>query len=115
MQTYRHEDERRILTEYVKDIPFKRAKVIEVKQRCQIGNHYHEKSDSVFYLLKGKAKYQFEPINPNSRREVGWMFEGDCEFVPRNVAHTFDVWAGTILLELASEPYEAKDEIPFIK
>jgi len=115
LPVYKHEDDRRVLTEYVKDLGFKRAKVIEVKKRCSLGNHYHNDSDSVFFCLKGKTKFRFEPVRTGARVDIGWMFEGDCEFVPRGVAHTFEVYPDTILLELASEPYNEKDEIPFIK
>lgn len=107
-----HSDERRDLIEWVKDIPFKRAKVLKAKTKSKLGCHYHEKSDSVFYVLEGKARYTFTDMD-TKKKETGWMFEGDCEFVPRRVVHTFEVWPGTILLESATEPYEKQDEIPF--
>lgn len=112
----RHEDHRRVLTEYISDIPFKRAKVIQSKGRVTVGNHYHENNDSVFYLLKGKALMVLKDTAIRGKllkRE--WMFEGDCQFVPRGVIHTFTLLEGTIMLETASEPYDAKDEIQVIE
>jgi mannose-6-phosphate isomerase-like protein (cupin superfamily) len=111
LHIYKHEDDRRVLTEWIKDIPFKRAKIIEMKKKEVLGNHYHLKSDSVFYIHKGRGKYILRSIEPNSRNVTGWLFEGDCIFVPKGVIHTFTLLAGTIMLEAASEPYEKEDEI----
>ncbi len=108
----RHEDERRILTEYVSDIPFKRAKVIEVKSKTILGNHWHQNNDSVFYILKGKGNYTLKSAQSSTlRTQRGWLFEGECLFVPRGMIHTFELLAGTIMLETATEPYDEKDEI----
>jgi len=107
-----HEDRRRRLIEYISDIPFKRAKVIKVKnEKCVLGKHYHLKSDSVFYMLTGKAMYTLKSNRKDSRLERGWLFEEECIFVPKNVVHTFTVYPNSILLEAASEPYDKADEI----
>lgn len=111
----RHEDNRRILTEWIKDIPMKRCKIIEMKTKEVLGNHYHLKSDSVFYIHKGRGKYMLKSIEPNSKKIMGWLFEGDCIFVPKGVIHTFTLVAGTIMLEAASEPYDKEDEIPILE
>lgn len=108
----RHEDERRILTEYISGIEFKRAKVLEIKEKCILGKHYHNKNDSVFFILKGKVVYMLRDAS-NSRAAVkrDWMYEGDCIFVPRGVVHTFTAFPGTIMLETSSEIYDPQDEI----
>ncbi len=111
----KHEDERRVLTEWIADIPFKRCKIIEVKQKSVLGNHYHMKSDSIFYIHKGRGKYLLRSIEPKSKNIVGWLFEGDCIFVPKEVIHTFTLLAGTIMLEAASEPYDKTDEISVLE
>lgn len=110
----KHEDDRRILTEYISDIPFKRAKVIEAKGKVIVGRHYHNNNDSVFYILKGKAVMQLWPWYRGDRPAKmtrKWLFEGDCEFVSRGTVHTFELYPDTIMLETASEPYDQKDEI----
>lgn len=108
----RHEDERRILTEYISDIPFKRAKVIESKDKVTVGNHYHKNNDSVFYVLKGKCNYHLKSAHSTTAKESrGWLFEGDCLFVSRGIIHTFNLLPETIMLETATEPYDKKDEI----
>ena len=108
----KHEDDRRTLTEYISNIPFKRAKIIESKGAVTVGNHYHNNNDSVFYILKGKCAYTLKEANSNSPSIRDWMFEGDCLFVPRGMIHKFELLPNTIMLETASEPYEESDEIP---
>lgn len=110
----RHEDDRRILTEYISDIPFKRAKVIEAKGKVTVGNHYHEKNDSVFYILKGKARMSLYPYyqkKHEARPTVRWLFQGDCELVRMGTVHIFEMYPDTIMLETATEPYDKTDEI----
>lgn len=112
LPTIRHEDDRRVLTEYISNIPFKRAKVIETKRKCVLGKHYHNNNDSVFYMLKGKGICTLKSIRradaPIKRQ---WLFEGDCIFVPREIIHRFELFPDTILLETASEPFDPNDEI----
>ena len=112
LQTTRHEDERRILIEYIKDIPMKRSKVLIVKQKCVLGKHYHNNNDSVFYVLKGKGICTLKSAHSVTARVTReWLFEGDCIFVPRGVIHRFELFPDTILLESASEPFDPNDEI----
>lgn len=109
LKPVKHEDDRRILTEYISGIPFKRAKVLVVKQKSQLGRHYHKKNDSVFYLLKGEGISSLQPLG--GLIEEATMKEGDCLFVPRNVIHTFELDAGSIMLENSTETYDQEDEI----
>lgn len=108
-----HEDKRRRLIEWISDTPVRRCKVIKVKdKKCFLGNHYHEKSDSIFYMLSGKAIFTTQLIKGSKRIERGWLFDEDCLFVPKGVAHKFEIFPNSILLEAASEPYDKGDEIP---
>ena len=109
---HRHEDDRRILWEWNKDIPMKRCKAIETKGKVTLGKHYHLKSDSVFFIFKGKGLCILQDLKGEVIKR-DWMFEGDCQFVPREVVHTFELLPDTIMLEAASEPYDKTDEIPF--
>ncbi len=113
LKPLRHEDSRRILTEYISGISFKRAKVLETKEHCTLGKHYHRYNDSVFYLFRGEGKYYLKPLDGVA--EEGIMFEGDCLFVPRDVIHTFELDAGSIMLETSSEIYDKSDEIQVIE
>jgi len=107
-----HEDKRRRLIEYISDFAVKRCKVIKVKnEKTILGRHYHNKSDSVFYMLSGKAIYTLKANRPNARIDRGWLFDEEALFVPRGVVHTFEVFPGSILLEACTEPYDKSDEI----
>ena len=68
----RHEDDRRILTEYISDIPFKRAKVIETKGKVTLGKHYHNNNDSVFYMTN------MIPQNQTNNGGPWEILEGYC-------------------------------------
>lgn len=108
----RHEDDRRILTEWNRDIPMSRCKIIESKGKAILGRHYHERNDSIFYMFKGKGNYILKSAyRTQERANRGWLFEGDAIFVPRGVVHTFQLFPGAVMMEACSESYDAKDEI----
>lgn len=109
----KHEDERRTLTEWISDIPIKRCKIIEVKGKVILGNHYHHNSDSVFYMMRGKGVVTLRLPKKDARIKRDWLCEGEGMFVPRGIVHTFELLKGSIMLEAASEPYDSNDEIQF--
>ena len=106
----KHEDDRRILTEWLSDIPVKRCKIIEVKQKCTLGNHYHLKNDNVFYMFKGKGQYTLKNVK-TGKIERGWLFENEAMFVKRGTIHTFVMYPDSIMMEAATEIYDKEDEI----
>lgn len=106
--TIKHEDSRRTLVEWVKDLPIRCIKTIYVKTKMPLGNHYHLKKDEVFYLLKGKGVAILTTPKTYKRE---WIYEGDCIYVPRGTIHTFNLYPDSILLEAATEPYDPIDEI----
>lgn len=108
LQISKHEDNRRTLIEWVKDIPIKAIKTIYVKEKSSLGNHYHNNKDEVFFLLKGKG---IVILTTKTKQTRDWMFEEDCIFVPRGMIHTFNLEKDSILLEAATEPYNPSDEI----
>lgn len=112
---HRHEDERRILIEWISNFPVKCCKLIEIKSRSILGKHYHLKKDSVFYIYKGKCQYDLKEMKRNGMVKRGWLFEGESLSVPRNFVHTFDVFPGTIMLEAVTEPYDKEDEIQVVE
>ncbi len=105
---HKHEDSRRTLTEWISDAPIRMCKVIEVKEDSVLGNHYHEKKEDYFYLLKGSGSWKIG-------EESGELKEGDCLHAGLGVPHTFTLKAGSILLESSTTPYDKEDEIPFIE
>lgn len=100
----KHEDERRILIEWVNNIPFKSAKIVIAKNDLPLGEHYHNNKDEIFYLLKGNGSIKLDQVE-------SVFNEGDCIFVKRGTMHTFVLSAGSILLGVGSEPFDSNDEI----
>jgi len=101
-----HDDNRRKLIEWIDDIPFRSAKVVIAKSDERIGHHYHNKKDEVFLLLEGKAKKVIigdeEEYNISAPKR--W-------YVPKGTYHSFELKKGSILLGVATEPFDPEDEI----
>ncbi len=108
LPTVKHEDERRTLIEWVKDTPFKSAKIVIAKDELPLGEHYHTKKDEMFYLLTGKGTMALDGVKSEFN-------EGDCIFIKRGTVHTFILSAGSILLGVGTEPFDPHDEIQGIK
>ncbi len=108
LQTHKHEDNRRTLTEWITDHPIRTCKILEVKEDCDLGNHYHNRKQDFFYLLKGKGSWRIGD-------EVGEIKEGDSLTALPKEAHTFSLKGGSVLLEASTTPYDIEDEISFIK
>ena len=104
LQPIKHEDDRRILTEWISDFPIRCCKVLEMKQDGALGNHYHKNKVDTFYLLKGGGTYQIGDTQ-------GHLIEGGCYRAENNIPHSFSLKAGSILLEASSTPYDKEDEI----
>lgn len=102
-----HEDERRTLIEWIKDEPFRSAKVVIAKKEQELGKHFHKNKDETFLLLKGVAKKvrigNVEEFNVPAPKK--WN-------VPRNTPHTFILSKGSILLGVGSEKFDPSDEVP---
>ena len=104
LPTHKHEDNRRTLTEWIADFPIRCCKVVEMKEDGVLGNHYHKNKQDFFYLLKGTGYYW---IGGNG----GTINEGDCLTALPIEPHSFELKAGSILLEASTTPYDKEDEI----
>lgn len=100
----KHEDNRRILTEWIADFPITTCKVIEMKVDGVVGNHYHNVKQDFFFLLKGSGVYTIG-------ESVGDMCEGMVLTAYPKEPHSFELKAGSILLEASTTPYNKADEI----
>lgn len=100
----RHEDNRRSLFEWVTDFPITTCKVIVMKEDGVLGNHYHNKKQDFFFLLKGSGHYKIGET-------IGEMTEYICLTAPPTIPHSFSLKAGSILLEASTTPYNKEDEI----
>jgi mannose-6-phosphate isomerase-like protein (cupin superfamily) len=102
------EDERRKLYEARKD--WKVIKVIEVKENCEIGNHFHRNKDELFIIVKGVVSVVCKKVlNEIKVEEI--ELSDNMYYVPRNTFHTFYCEAGTLIIGLATELHDDKDDL----
>lgn len=103
-----HEDDRRALYELGEGGNWKVCKYIEAKEQCVLGNHYHKNKDELFLLVKGRGCFYY-----------GSEHEGFIEkievapfslLINRDTYHTFVLDPGSILICLASELHDPKDD-----
>lgn len=104
-----HKDKRRILYDWCQG-NFKSAKAVEVLEEISIGDHYHEKKEEVFFLIKGK----FIELH------VGGIILFNVEaphkvFIAKGVYHRFVCEKGSILLGVATDLFDEDDEIKLPK
>ena len=99
----KHEDNRRALTEFGNGRTWKVCKVIEAKENCYLGNHYHKKKDESFMLIKGDGE-----IKTGGNSHKMQLFEE--YFVPAYIRHEFFLITGSILIGLCSEEFNPKDD-----
>ncbi len=92
-----HSDERRDL------VTFPEGKLITVKTDTVIGGHYHMRKVERFILSAGEA------VMVLGAERVP-MAIGTLYTVERGQYHAFEIKAGSILVGLNSEPYDASDD-----
>lgn len=103
LSTQLHEDERRLLIEWVKDFPVKNCKALIVKEKVPLGDHYHKNKEEIFYLLCGAGEVILDGISTP-------LVFNDIVHVKRGVRHTFLLESGSILLEAGTEPFDPTDD-----
>lgn len=103
LPTTKHEDDRRVLIEWLRDFNVRSCKVLVAKEKCDVGNHHHKLKDEIFYLLKGRGKATLDEKEESIK-------EGDVIFVPRNTTHSFILEEGSVLLGAGTRPYDTNDE-----
>jgi mannose-6-phosphate isomerase-like protein (cupin superfamily) len=97
------EDHRRKLSEFGNGGTWKVCKVVEMKDDMWIGNHYHKKKDEMFVLWEGSGTFVVE-------KETKQTWAPYSVFVPRGTYHAFKLTKGSVLLCLASELHDPKDD-----
>lgn len=101
----KHEDDRRILFDWANG-DFKSAKAVIVKKSIAIGDHYHNNKEEEFLLLQGMFTELI--IGNITSHNVGAPYKVT---IPRGTYHKFVCTEGSILLGVASELFDEKDEI----
>jgi hypothetical protein len=101
------EDWRRSLYEFGEG-KWKCAKYVEVKDNCEIGNHFHLLKDECFLLVDGVIEELYL-----ENRDEPTMINIKAPFVidvPRGLYHKFKIKAGSKLIGLMSEEYNHNDD-----
>lgn len=102
---YEHENDKRILIEWIENTPFCSTKAIIAKTDSPIGGHYHKEKNEIFLLLKGKAKRVI--IGKTEQRDVKAPHLWEC---PKGTYHLFELKKKSILLGAADKPFDSEDE-----
>lgn len=97
------EDSRRKLSEFGEGREWKVCKVLEVKEDCWVGNHYHKLKDEMFLLIDGSGTFVLEEKTSVEHAPFS-------VFVPRNTYHAFNLKKGSVLIGLATELHDPKDD-----
>lgn len=105
------EDERRNLFEFGVGREWKVCKILETKQGCWVGRHYHKLKDEMFVLLKGTGTFILkEEGGYGEERRIEVLEAPVSLFVPRGTYHAFRLHPGSILIGLATELYNPYDD-----
>lgn len=92
-----HSDARRTL------YSFPEAKLIEVKEDCTIGEHYHEIKEELFILSEGSAVLKTDKGYFQMR--IGKIYR-----IAPGTYHEFQIKAGSVLIGLNSHTYTPADD-----
>lgn len=97
------EDERRKLSEFGNGGNWKVCKVLEMKQDGWVGMHYHKNKDELFLLMEGSGTFVLEKETVTQSAPYSLL-------VPRGMYHAFNLKKGSVLLGLATELHDPKDD-----
>lgn len=105
-EIFQHEDERRVLIEWIKNSHFVSSKIVIAKSETPIGDHYHDKKNEIFLLVSGRAKRVImdNKIQINIEAPYKWN-------VPKGTYHLFCLEKGSILIGVADQPFDPEDEL----
>lgn len=92
-----NEDDRRVLKS------FPEGKLLQIKQDCIVGKHYHKIKTEYFVLVEGAAE-----LRTGLKSEI--MEIGKLIKVPPLIYHEFHIKKGSVLLGLCSHPYDKTDD-----
>lgn len=95
-----NEDDRRKLT------AFPEGKMLEIKQDCIVGGHYHKIKTEYFVLTQGKCLLTIiHGVESLTQMEIGKLYK----ILPFEF-HSFNIKAGSVLIGLCSHPYDHQDD-----
>lgn len=97
------EDERRKLSEFGNGGTWKVCKILEFKKDSWVGNHYHKNKDEMFVLLEGSGTFVVEKTTFVKHAPYSVL-------VSKGQYHAFNLMKGSVLICLATELHDPKDD-----
>lgn len=99
--TNRHTDARRELVEL--QVQSEACKIVRAVADCTVGNHYHKRKDEFFCLVAGAGTITRDGDHLP-------LVLGDWFPVWSGVNHSFSLAKGSILVGLATRPFDPGDD-----
>lgn len=93
-----NEDSRRKLTS------FPEGKLLEIKENCVVGNHYHKIKTEYFVLCEG-GECEMMVNDVKIIMEVGVLYT-----IEPFAYHSFHIKKGSVLMGLCSHPFDHEDD-----
>lgn len=97
-----HEDDRRVLLDWG-DSETGTSKLIQAKQDCVLGHHYHKIKTERFLLVRGSCVSEINDFKEHMQ------YYKPINVLPGEI-HNFRLTKGSILLCLCSHSYNPKDD-----
>jgi mannose-6-phosphate isomerase-like protein (cupin superfamily) len=107
-----HIDKRRILREFLSGVLIKNIKVLHLNRDSVLGNHFSLTATEYFYIAKGYATLTLVNITTGDKQIVE-LKEGDAIVIPPQIAHSFEMKEGSILIEAMNKIYNPAEEVPY--
>lgn len=95
-----NEDDRRKLTS------FPEGKLLEIKEDCIVGGHYHKIKTEYFVLISGSARL----IVNKDKQGILDLAVGELVLIPPLTYHEFHIKKGSVLIGLCSHPFDHEDD-----
>lgn len=73
------------------------------------GNHYHTQKQEILYIIEGSLQgYFWLPEDTTNIQKITFT-TGDFITIPSQIAHAYQAYEKTLVLELATIPYDPSD------
>ena len=98
-----NEDNRRKLIDWSDDFDIATCKIIEAKEDCVLGEHYHKVKTERFMLVSGRGKIERGTEGQQMERHHPYL-------VLPGIRHRFVLRKGAILICLVDRKYDPNDD-----
>ena len=107
--SYEREDKRGIFREYLNgDRCWRAVNQGFMKKNAVLGNHYHKKCRSAFFVLSGSADFLIKDVRKKARTAKFKLREGEGVLVEPYETHTIKFRESSQFLLLKSEKFDPK-------